>query len=82
MTIPQGKRCGPSSIDDFATTSCFDFGRDEFNNRNSKRPKSFFPQAEKEAENIDSSHAAICTSNILIHSLLKTIKSLFKWGEK
>lgn len=81
MTIPQGKLCGPSSIDDFATTSCFDFGRDEFNNRNSKRPKTFFPQAEKEAENIDSSHAAICTSNILIHSLLKTIKSLFKWGK-
>lgn len=81
MTIPKGKLCGPSSIDDFATTSCFDFGRDELNNRNSKRPKSFFPQAEKEAENIDSSHAAICTSNILIYSLLKTTKSLFKWGK-
>lgn len=80
MTVPKGKLCGRSSIDDFATTSCFDFGRDELNNRNSKRPKSFFPQAEKEAENIDSSHAAICTSNILIHSLLKTTKSLFKWG--
>lgn len=81
MTVPKGKLCGRSSIDDFATTSCFDFGRDELNNRNSKRPKSFFPQAEKEAENIDSSHAAICTSNILIHSLLKTTKSLFKWGK-
>lgn len=81
MTIPKGKLCGRSSIDDFATTSCFDFGRDELNNRNSKRPKSFFPQAEKEAENMDSSHDAICTSNTLIHSLLKTTKSLFMWGK-
>lgn len=81
MTVPKGKLCGRSSIDDFATTSCFDFGRDELNNRNSKRPKSFFPQAEKEAENIDSSHAAICTSNILTHNLLKATKSLFKWGK-
>lgn len=81
MTIPKGKLCGRSSIDDFAATSCFDFGRDELNNRNSKRPKSFFPQAEKEAENIDSSHDAICTSNTLIHSLLKTTKSLFMWGK-
>lgn len=81
MTIPKGKLCGRSSIDDFATTSCFDFGREELNNRNSKRPKSFFPQAEKEAENMDSSHDAICTSNTLIHSLLKTTKSLFMWGK-
>ena len=81
MTIPKGKLCGRSSIDDFATTSCFDFGREELNNRNSKRPKSFFPQAEKEAENMDSSHDAICTSTTLIHSLLKTTKSLFMWGK-
>lgn len=81
MTIPKGKLCGRSSIDDFATTSCFDFGREELNNKNSKRPKSFFPQAEKEAENMDSSHDAICTSNTLIHSLLKTTKSLFMWGK-